>query len=72
MLARLADLKDNLIFKIADATVAAGAMTYPLWRQALHDISAIASDVTPIFGVAWLSVQILCKLTHICEKRRPG
>ena len=70
MLSRFDDLQSSLIFKVADATVAAGAMTYPLWRQALHDFSTVMSDITPIFGVAWLGVQITCKLTNICNKKR--
>lgn len=69
LLSRLDEIKDHLLFKITDATIAAGAMTYPLWRQALHDVSALMSDVTPIFGVAWLGVQIVCKVTGACGKR---
>lgn len=61
---------DTMIFKIADATVAAGAMTFPWWRHSLHDWSAIAADFTPIFGVTWLGVQIIARLIEVWRKRR--
>lgn len=70
LLSRLDEVKDHLLFKIADATIAAGAMTYPLWRQALHEFSEIMSDIAPVFGVAWLGVQIVCKLTGTCGGKK--
>lgn len=39
--------------------VAAGAITSPLW---LHELSGIATDLLPWFGVAWLATQIGVKL----------
>lgn len=43
----------------ATDVVAIGAMTSPLW---LHDLSGFATELLPIAGFIWLSVQIVIKI----------
>ena len=58
MLTRLVNLQDSPAVKTADLVVATGAITFPLWRERIHEWSAIAADVTPFFAIAYMLVQI--------------
>ena len=58
MLTRLVNLQDSPAVKTADLVVATGAITFPLWRERLHEWSAIAADVTPFFAIVYMLVQI--------------
>ena len=71
MLWMVDDIQHSLIIKATDIVVAGGAITYPLWRQALHDWSALASEITPMVGVAWLGVQIISKIWVTWFRRLP-
>lgn len=45
-------------------TVAAGAVVSPWWVPSLADVSQTAAQLLPIFGVVWLAVQIITRLTR--------
>lgn len=39
--------------------VAAGAITSPVWLPSLAQISNFAATLTPIFGLIWLTMQMV-------------
>jgi hypothetical protein len=47
--------------KITDS-IAAGALTTPLWLHDVHDI--FVSWVVPLLGASWLIVQMYYKIKH--------
>lgn len=65
------EIQHNLVVKIADVAVAGAAVTYPWWRQALHEWSAVAADFMPVFGLTWLGVQIVAKVWVTWVRRLP-
>lgn len=48
---------------------ATAALASPFWLPSLHQLSAIAAEILPILGAAWLVVQIA---TKVIETRRKG
>lgn len=68
------------LFKVADffsttsekinATLAAGAIATPLWRQYLKSVSDDATIVAPILGCLWIVVQITAKIIEIRRKAK--
>jgi hypothetical protein len=61
----------SLIHHAADgigAVIATGAATSPWWRDRLHIAATLATDLAPIFGVVWLAVQIIHKLSHWAKR----
>ncbi len=65
MLTRLVNIQDSPAVKTTDLVVATGAITFPLWRERLHEWSAIAADVTPFFAIVWMLVQIVSLIIKI-------
>lgn len=54
----------------AQAVIAAGAITSPLWRQALQSVSEDAALLAPILGCLWLIVQIGAKIIETRRRTR--
>ena len=50
-------------------TVAAGAVSSPLWLPELGTVSEVAAMLAPILGAVWLTVQIVSKVYEIWNKR---
>jgi hypothetical protein len=59
-------LTEQLNIRITDS-VAVGALTSPLWLSYLEHVSTLASSLLPVFGIAWLTLQII---THWRTNRR--
>lgn len=61
---KLQDFIDHPATRIMDgaalATAAVSAM--PGFRDTLHDLGSMATDIAPIGAVLWLAVQIVCKI----------
>jgi hypothetical protein len=55
----LLDLLPQTKAEAATDIVAVGAVSSPLW---LHEMSGLATDLLPWFGIAWLVVQIVIKI----------
>jgi hypothetical protein len=55
----LLDLLPQTKAEAASDAVALGAVSSPLW---LHEMSGMARDLLPWFGIAWLAVQIVVKI----------
>jgi hypothetical protein len=55
----LLDLLPQTKAEAASDAIAIGAVSSPLW---LHQMSEIATDLLPWFGIAWLAVQIGIKI----------
>ena len=72
MLTRLVNLQDSPAVKTADLVVATGAITFPLWRERLHEWSAIAADVTPFFAIVYMIVQIICLILRTLRSDHPA
>lgn len=53
------DLLPQTKAEAATDIVAVGAVSSPLW---LHEMSGLATDLLPWFGIAWLVVQIVIKI----------
>jgi hypothetical protein len=60
------DLLPQTKAEVLSDAVALGAVSSPLW---LHEMSGIAKDLLPWFGIAWLAVQIVVKL-HMTYGRK--
>ena len=60
---------EHPLTKLVDAAAVATGAAYvvPEWRAAIHEWGLIAGDVAPIFAVAWLAVQIVCKIYVTCK-----
>lgn len=53
------DLLPQTKAEAATDVVAVGAVSSPLW---LHEMSGLATDLLPWFGIAWIVIQIVVKL----------
>ena len=50
----------DFLWKISDGAgvvVATGLATYGSWREGLHEWNAVAADLAPIVGIAWIVIQ---------------
>lgn len=65
-----AKLKTFLASDSVTGGVAIASILSPAWLPMLHDISAYAGIMMPIFGVAWLIVQIVTKIYETFIKRK--
>lgn len=66
----IAKLKAFIASDSVTGGVAIASILSPAWLPMLHEISAYAGVVMPIFGVAWLIVQIVSKIYETFIKRK--
>lgn len=66
----LAKLKAFIMSDSVTGGVAIASILSPAWLPVLYDISAYAGVLMPIFGVAWLIVQIVTKVYETFIKRK--
>lgn len=65
-----AKIKAFLVSDSVTGGVALAAIVSPAWLPMIQDLSAYAALFMPIFGVAWLAVQIVTKVYETFRNKK--